>query len=154
MKMVMYFLPALNNLTIAKYSPQCTMLQKKEDSGAHSASLPMFGTLQLKNVSHAILCSLTVMVTVILKVALLVLMIFILETTVNAMKSLKLVKNMTGMMSMDYTALNVKKVFSSLLMLLMSIRMNLNRAVLIVMTKLGESNIVMNARMLLLTSLI
>jgi len=146
-QLILFFLPVSRKLINAKYSPQCTMLLKMEDSGVHSVSPLMFGISNMKNVKNVQKFIQTVLANVILTVALNVKKTMYLEMMVIVMKHTMTVKNMTGMKIMEFTALNVMMVFSSLLMHLMKTKMNLNQDVLIVMMKLGESSIVKNAQM-------
>lgn len=95
------------------------MLLKTEDSGAHSVSINLFGTLKMNNVNYAQQFSLTVMMNAFLMPAINAKLAISLEMTVIVTKSSHHVKNMIGMTIMDFTALNVRKVFSSLLMHLM-----------------------------------
>lgn len=95
------------------------MSLKKEDSGAHSVSINLFGTSKMNNVNYAQQFSLTVLMNASLMPVKNAKLAISLEMTVIVTKSSHHVKNMIGMTIMDFTALNVRKVFSSLLMHLM-----------------------------------
>lgn len=145
-----HFLLASNHLSTASNSPQCTTLLKKEDSTAQNASQDMFLTLKMKNARN-VMKSLIIAITNarLKKDVLSVKLDSNLEKMESATKRLTHAKPMTGMMTMDFTAVNVKKDFSLVLIKQNLVKLFQVPSVLIAMTKHGEFNTVSLAQTLL-----